>query len=134
MKTDAKLIKKLANLGLSANMVHGGVSQTSLHLEETKYGYVMTAKTPSLNPESYQLEIRNNMLIFYTVLPNVLEDDNENESNSRTVVPAFIRTFPILPHVDIENIEASYDSGELRVYAPFRKDVSNNDKRIDIKF
>ncbi len=125
MTIDKTLTKKLALQSQAENIANGGTVPTKMFLTEEDNGYLLRLTAPSVQPNSYKIEIRQGHLIIVSLV-KISEFEG---------VPRFMQAFPILPHVDSNGIEARYVDGELHVFAPFNGDATKGENRkIDIDF
>ena len=111
------------------NTINGGASLTSVVVEEKEDSLTIRVSAPALEGDAYNLMLRGDQLIVYTTL-----GDNWLVNGSKNVnkMPLFARTFDLPPFVNKEEIDAIYESGELRVILPFTE-VNKEIKKIDIK-
>lgn len=121
---DKALTKKLALQTQTEITSLGGSVPTQLFLSEEKNGYLLRISAPSVEADSYKVEIKQGHLIVASFV-----------EFASTRVPRFIQAFPILPHVDSTGIEARYLDGELQIFAPFKTDGTIGfNRNIDIQF
>ena len=131
MKIDYNLSKQIAQIAKVANIIGGGISTMQERLTETKEGYLLEIAMPSLSPDAYRIQVKENVLVVFTTISVSTEIDSENEN---TVQPALVRTFPIPNFIDVENIQARYEDGGLKIFAPFNHLGKNFQKDIDIQY
>jgi HSP20 family protein len=136
MKANKNLMGGFGNQIDLLNTMGGGLSMTSVNLEETSYAYVVKVKTPSLQGEAYHIEVNGNQLIIYTILSKQTELSAEQEEGSQKVlIPSFIRSFPLPPLVvDKNRIEAVFEEGELKVIVPKNPQVEEKPRKIEIRY
>lgn len=117
------------------NTISGGASATSVDIIENKEGINIDIYAPSVSSESFNIFVRGNHLVIYTVVKN--EENagifNEDKSASRHMVPMFSRVFEISPFIDEEEIDAVFENGKLKIFLPYQKGDSVPVKRIDIR-
>lgn len=131
MKIDPHLSKQIAQLANVANIIGGGISAMQEHLTETKDGYLLEIAMPSLSPDAYRVRVKDNVLLVLTTISVSTQVDSEEES---TATPALVRTFPIPHFIDVEHIQARFEDGELKIFAPFNHLGKNFEKDIDIQY
>ena len=115
------------------NTINGGITMTQVDLSQNEEGYLAVFRNPTLSGERYHIEINAGHLIVYTTLDDSYKSEF-SKNQMKIVIPSFIRHFPIPEHVDAEKIEAVFEAGALRVFAPFKDGLDNSPKKIDIKF
>jgi HSP20 family molecular chaperone IbpA len=131
MKINPNLVKEIAQMANVANIVGGGISAFREKVKETKNGYLLEVSMPSLSPDAYRVRIQNNVLAIITALSVTSNIDSEEENMTQ---PALIRNFPIPNFIDVENIQARYEDGTLKIFAPFNHLGKDFEKEIDIRF
>jgi HSP20 family molecular chaperone IbpA len=129
MKIDHNLTQQIAKVANVANIIGGGISAMKEQLTETKEGYLLEIAMPSLSPDAYRVRIKDNVLLVFTTISVSTFIDSDEES---TTTPALVRTFPIPHFIDVENIQARYEEGELKIFAPFNHLGKGFEKEIDI--
>jgi HSP20 family protein len=116
------------------NTLGGGISMTTVNVTNTPQGFVIRIKTPSLSSEAYNIEINQNQLIIYSVLPSYTPLQHSEEVNPKPIaIPSFLKVFPLSDLVDIKGIEAISEEGELRVIVPLKPRIEEAPRKIDIK-
>jgi HSP20 family molecular chaperone IbpA len=130
MKTDQSLIQQLAQLAQVTAIVGGGIGAMQEQLTETKDGYVLALAVPSLGPDAYRIQVKDNVLLVYTTISATSQVDSEAES---TIAPTLVRTFPLPHFIDPSRIQARFEDGALNIFGPFNQLVKNFEKDIDIQ-
>jgi HSP20 family molecular chaperone IbpA len=111
------------------NTINGGVAMTTMKLNEIENGFVLHVTAPTVEAEAFNVFIDNNKLIVFSELPEAL---NDMSGPYPVRIPMFHHAFDIPTFVSIEQIEAVYEEGELKVFLPF-KDGSKAHRKIDIE-
>jgi HSP20 family protein len=119
------------NLLLTAdvmNTLNGGMSQADIRMSREKDGYTLRAKVPGVDPVRMQVEIKNNRLFLF----HHISLRNDDLYDGIHFIPFHIG-FVVIPYdVEIKQIKAVYEEGELRVIMPFNEFSSGYHKRIHI--
>lgn len=115
------------------NTIGGGTTATRVHVKKESDRMVIEVSAPSVHSDSFNIYLRGNQLIVYTILndTNLLGDDLNQAA--RHMVPMFNRIFDIPLYVDREQIDAVYENGYLRVILPYNEGETEQVKRIDIR-
>ena len=134
MKANKNLMGSFGNQIDLLNTLSGGISMTSVEVDETPHSVVIRMKTPAVSGDAYNIEMARNQLTIYTLLNNRagLRVDQE-EKAPRVFIPSFVKAFPLPAHADGANIEASFEEGELRVIIPLNPLMEEKPRRIMIK-
>lgn len=111
------------------NTINGGVSMTTMHLNEIPDGIMLHVSSPTVQAEAFNVFVDNNKLVVFSELP---QDLNEMTGPYPVRIPMFHHSFDIPNFVSIEQIEAVYEEGELKVFLPF-KDGTKAHRKIDIQ-
>ncbi|WP_428653929.1 Hsp20/alpha crystallin family protein [Runella sp.] len=114
-----------------ANTTNGGMSEPVLAVSQDEKGYEIKIKTAGLEPDSFQVDVLNNRLWVYHLLPLFAErpDGMENLKTVRTLGNLF------LPNdVNVDKIAAHYEQAtrELNISLPYNHPTRNFRRHIDI--
>ena len=113
------------------NTINGGVAMTSFEIEQNKDGYVVNVKNKAINGENFHVELTSGFLNVYATLKST---DMKINNGNNLVVPHFLKQFPIPNEVDVTKIEAVYENGILKIFAPFRADFPGTPQILNIRF
>ncbi|MEM9671111.1 MAG: Hsp20/alpha crystallin family protein [Cyclobacteriaceae bacterium] len=114
------------------NTISGGTTTTRVNLKKETDRLVIEVSAPTVHSDSFNIYLRGNQLIVYTVLNDINFIDGSDQA-ARHMVPMFNRVFDIPPYVDRELIDAVYENGYLRVILPYNGSETEDVKRIDIR-
>jgi HSP20 family protein len=113
------------------NTLYGGSTQTRMNVERENDLLVITLSAPGVKANSFNVLVEGNKLVLYTLLVSTSVQQEEGNSQ-RLAVPMFLRVLDIPSFVDVDNIEAVHEHGQVRVMLPL-KDEEQLHRRIDIK-
>ena len=113
------------------NTLYGGSAQTTIHVEREDERLVITLSAPGVKANSFNVLVEGSKLVLYTLLVSTSTQKEEGGSQ-RLAVPMFLRVLDIPSFVDVDNIEAVHEHGQVRVLLPL-KDEEQLHRRIDIK-
>ncbi|UFH54997.1 Hsp20/alpha crystallin family protein [Spirosoma sp. KNUC1025] len=113
------------------NTLYGGSAQTTINVEREDERLVITLSAPGVKANSFNVLVEGSKLILYTLLVSTSAQKEEGASQ-RLAVPMFLRVLDIPSFVDVDQIEAVHEHGQVRVMLPF-KDEEQMHRRIDIK-
>jgi HSP20 family protein len=114
------------------NTLYGGSSQTTMNVEREDERLVITLTAPGVSANSFNVLVEGNKLVLYTLLISTAKQPQEDSINQRLAVPMFLRVLDIPSFVDVDQIEAIHEHGQVMVMLPF-KDKEFMHRRIDIK-
>jgi hypothetical protein len=109
-----------------ANTVNGGITQVQVKLAQSKEGYHASFTMPSAEEDTFRVLLNNQHLEVYRLLRII------NQAGELVEMSMLISAFLVPPFVDIERIEATYETGRLHLFAPFREGSQPEAKEIPI--
>jgi HSP20 family molecular chaperone IbpA len=122
------MIKKFKDLMTSVdvlNTMYGGISEPYLSLQEEESGRELRVRVPGIAKESLQVEIEDNALSVFYLIPLVSERKliHMPQVVYNQIVPYFI---------DVSQITAAFEDDELVVQLPFNKFYNGFNRKIEI--
>ena len=114
------------------NTLYGGSTQTTMNVEREDERLVITLSAPGVSANSFNVLVEGDKLVLYTLLVSTSKQQLEDGSQQRLAVPMFLRVLDIPSFVDVDQIEAIHEQGQVMVMLPF-KDEEHMHRRIDIK-
>ncbi|WPP49501.1 Hsp20/alpha crystallin family protein [Catalinimonas niigatensis] len=116
------------------NTIGGGVALTTVNINRESDHLTINISAPSINSDAFNIFVRGNQLVVYSVLNEVDLFEDEEKKSARHMVPMFNRVFDIPAVVDKDQIEAIYDHGVLKLHLPYGDDWdATKVKKINIK-
>jgi len=114
-----KIVKSFGQHIDQLNTLSGGISMAHVNVIPKKDKMVVRVVAPAVGPESMQVLVEYNKLFVYATLPSA--EDNGATQNTVSF-PLFARAIEIPFQVAVDQIEAVYQNGELRVNLPYAED------------
>lgn len=114
------------------NTLYGGSSQTTMKVEREDERLTIKLSAPGVSANSFNVLVEGNKLVLYTLLVSTSNRQIEDGGSQRLAVPMFLRVLDIPSFVDVDQIEAIHERGQVLVTLPF-KDKELMHRRIDIK-
>ncbi len=114
------------------NTLYGGSSQTTMNVEREDERLVITLAAPGVSANSFNVLVEGDKLVLYTLLVSTSKQQQNDGTSQRLAVPMFLRVLDIPSFIDVEQIEAVHERGQVMVMLPF-KDQEHMHRRIDIK-
>ncbi|MHC2993008.1 hypothetical protein OB13_16000 [Pontibacter sp. HJ8] len=121
---DKEFLRNIAHQIDLLNTLGGGVSETYADIKKYKKGAVIEVWAAGVNPESFKVVLHQNQLTVFSVL--------QSQDNPEMAAPLFTRIFTLPPQVDLSQIEAVYQEGQLKIKLPYH-DSALNPHEIEIK-
>lgn len=115
-----------------------GWKDSSLHfppvnIHETKDAYHLELNAPGLAKEDFQLKVEDGLLtISYEKKEETKSDDYKTVRREFTQ-RSFKRSFSVDDSVDVDNIQAKYDNGVLKLHLPKKEQAKATTKQINIQ-
>lgn len=129
-----KLLRDLLKQGDLLNTINGGVSMTTVRLENHKDRLVIHLTTPGVPADAFHIILNGNKLTVFSLLLNKYSpNDQEGDQINSINIPMFIRTFDVPVNVDLNAIEAIYEEGHLRIILPYNASAESLNRFIKIK-
>jgi HSP20 family protein len=112
-------------------------STVPVNIHEAKDGYHLELSAPGRNKENFKVEVEKGLLtISFEAKSN--QENTESEAAYKTVrrefeVSSFKRSFNVDDKVDVDNIQAKYENGVLKVFVPKKEEVAQSGKQINVQ-
>lgn len=102
------------------NKMNSGVTFPAVNVKETPDKFEVSLAAPGLKKEDFKIAVNDNVLTISS------ENKNEKEENKQEGkftmkeygYTKFSRSFTLPENVDVENISAKYEDGELKLEIP----------------
>jgi hypothetical protein len=117
--------KKLLTSVDILNTINGGISEPFLSLREQNMGREIKARVPGLTSESLHMEIANNTLTIFYIIPI-------NVHGELLQVPHIIYNQTIPYFVNTAKIDVLQNENELIVHLPFNELRDGSTHRIEL--
>jgi HSP20 family protein len=104
----------------------------AVNIKETKEDFEVEMAAPGMNKEDFKVELDGNMLTISSEKSEEHEENKEDERFSRREFSyqSFQRSFSLPKDVvDVDNIEAHYENGVLKLTIPKREEVKQKPRR-----
>lgn len=86
-----------------------------LNLAETDNGYIVDALAPGVDPNTFDLSVRENVLTISGEKKAPIDVDSEEYHRSERSVGKFVRSIQLPNHVEPDTVKASYSDGILKI-------------------
>ncbi|MFD0999779.1 hypothetical protein ACFQ21_10690 [Ohtaekwangia kribbensis] len=107
------------------NTLHGGISEPVVTLRQQSGGREVRVRVPGISRDSMQVEIHNNVLSVFYLIPI----ESEGKKINMPVV-VYNKTIPYF--IDISAIKADFEENELIVQLPYNELSSGYNRKIQI--
>lgn len=111
-------------------------SSVPVNIHESKDGYHLELSAPGRNKEDFKVEVEKGLLTI-SFESKAANETAEGEAEYKTVrrefqISSFKRSFNVDDKVDVDNIQAKYENGVLKVYVPKKEEVAQSGKQINV--
>ncbi len=112
---DKKLKESLLQFSY-ANVLNGGITQMQAKLSKTAEGYHAHFKVAAAHEDTFKVLLKDNQLEIYRTfrIDNLISEPVE--------LSALISLFMVPNFVDIKRLEATFQEGGLKLFAPFKEE------------
>lgn len=114
------------------SMVNDVQGSFKVDLKETEDNYLVEADLPGIEKEAIDIEFNNNYLVISAKRDESIEDKKENYVRRERHYGEFKRSFYI-DNVDESKIDASFNSGVLKITLPKLNKGNDKKRKIDIR-
>ena len=125
-----KIIKSFGQVIDQLNTLTGGISLAQFKTTHKPDKMVVTVVAPSVDPDQVRVEVEYDKLLVYAGLPANSDTHTDQPGIS---LPLFAQVINIPFQVDVEQINASYKNGNLKINLPFAESRSKNRRNISIE-
>ncbi len=121
---DKVLIKNLAHTAEIINTINGGMSEPYIGIDKSPEQWTVNVKVPGMNPDRLRIEVRNLELSLFHMI---------SEGNSSDIeLPYLLAAIQLTSSVNIDNILAEYESGQLSIHLPLDETTDGFEREVEI--
>ncbi len=134
VKTFDTIFDELFN-GVPAQWNGGQKTATvPVNILESKDGYHLEFNAAGRNKEDFKVEVDKGLLtISFEAKETAPKEDEYKTVRREFSLGSFKRSFNVEEKVDVENIQAKYENGILKVYLPKKEEVAPVGKQINVQ-
>lgn len=103
------------------------------NVSETENNYHIELAAPGLKKEDFKLNLERNILSISVEQATDHHDNQKNYNRREFSYSSFVRTFTVPESADINNIDAGYADGILRIDIAKREEAKAMRRQIEIK-
>jgi len=109
-------------------------SSVPVNIHESKDGYHLEFNAAGRNKEDFKVELEKGLLTISFEAKEAAEPQNDYKTVRREfTIGSFKRSFNVDDKVDVDNIQAKYENGVLKVYLPKKEEVAQAGKQINVQ-
>lgn len=133
VKTFDNIFDELFN-GFQSQWPANQKSSVPVNIHETKDGYHLEFNAAGRNKEDFKVEVEKGLLTISFEAKEVKETENEYKTvRKEFAVSSFKRSFNVNEKVDVDNIQAKYENGILKLYLPKKEEAAQTGKQINVQ-
>lgn len=102
-------------------------------LIKTEKGYKVNLDLPGIDKKEIEISIEKNMLTIKGERKEEKTEENDRSILKEVSYGSFKRSFSIPEHSDINNTEAEFENGVLKLFIPFSEKTIPETRKIEIK-
>ena len=104
----------------------------SVDINETKDAYVVKGELPGVDKDNVDISIEDNLLVIRGEKKVEKESEEDKFHRKECVYGSFERSFSLPKQVDINNVEASFDNGVLKLNIPKAEEAKPKQIQVQI--
>src|SRR5262245_2310874 len=110
-----------------------GFSGAPVNIHEAADGYHLEVSAPGLAKEDFKVNVDKGLLTISYDKKEEKQADGYKTVRREFTQRSFKRSFTVDELVDVDNIQAKYDNGVLKLYLPKKEQATNSPKQINIQ-
>ncbi|MCG8310595.1 MAG: hypothetical protein MI975_24610 [Cytophagales bacterium] len=110
------------------NTVNGGVRQTEYSVQKMGNDVLIKISNPSVSLESFNFTINKDELFI-----NIMHVEKSSAHDQLLMYPLFFKVVVIPYYVDINRIEATYESGIFKILLPYNNNLPKRPFKVKVK-
>jgi len=133
VKTFDNIFDELFN-GFPTQWPSNQKSSVPVNIHESKDGYHLEFNAAGRNKEDFKVEVEKGLLTVGFEAKEAGQTENEYKTvRKEFAVSTFKRSFNVDDKVDVDNIQAKYENGILKLYLPKKEEVAQSGKQINVQ-
>lgn len=104
-----------------------------VNIYEATDGYHLEVSAPGLNKEDFKVNVDKGLLTISYEQKEEKKTEDHKTVRREFSARSFKRSFTVDELVDVDNIQAKYDNGVLKLYLPKKEQAKNNPKQVTIQ-
>ncbi|NII26746.1 Hsp20/alpha crystallin family protein [Pseudoflavitalea sp. X16] len=104
-----------------------------VNIHETKEAYHVEVSAPGLNKEDFQVKVEDGLLTISFEKKEETKKEEYKTVRREFAQRSFKRSFTVDDQVDVDNIQAKYDQGVLKLHLPKKEQAKVSTKQINIQ-
>jgi HSP20 family protein len=110
----------------------GHFNVPAVNIVDGDTGFRLEVAAPGLKKEDFKLNLENNLLTVSAKVENNTEETTEKYSRKEFNFSSFSRSFTLPNTIDVEQINATYNDGVLKVELPKKEEAKKLPRAIEV--
>jgi len=115
------------------NEGYNGINIAPVNIYEAADGFQLEVSVPGINKEDLKVNVDKGLLSISYEKKEENKQENQKSVRREFSTRSFKRTFTVGEQVNIENIQAKYENGVLKLYLPKKDQVKDNPKHVEVQ-
>lgn len=104
-----------------------------VNIHETQDAYHLELSAPGLNKEDFQVKLEDGLLTISFEKREEAKTEDYKTIRREFTQRSFKRSFTVEDQVDVDNIQAKYEQGVLKLHLPKKEQAKTSTKQINIQ-
>lgn len=114
------------------NEGYNGINIAPVNIYEAADGFHLEVSVPGINKEDLKVNVDKGLLSISYEKKEENKQEDQKAVRREFSTRSFKRTFTVGEQVNVENIQAKYENGVLKLYLPKKEQVKDNPKHVEV--
>ena len=110
-----------------------GNSFPAINVHETKDAYHLELNAPGRSKEDFKIQLENGQMVISFEQKQEEQKEDYKTLRREFSFKSFKRSFTVDENVDVDNIQARYENGILKLLLPKKEQVKPENKQITVQ-
>ena len=115
------------------NWTDSALQNPPVNIHETKDAYHIELSAPGLNKEDFKINVEEGLLTISFEKKEETKSDDYKTVRREFAQRSFKRSFTVDEKTDVDNIQAKYEQGVLKLHLPKKEQAKVSAKQINIQ-
>lgn len=115
------------------NWTDSALQNPPVNIHETKDAYHIELSAPGLNKEDFKINVEEGLLTISFEKKEETKADDYKTVRCEFAQRSFKRSFTVDEKTDVDNIQAKYEQGVLKLHLPKKEQAKVSAKQINIQ-
>ena len=115
------------------NEGYNGINIAPVNIYEAADGFQLEVSVPGINKEDLKVNVDKGLLSISYEKKEENKQEDQKSVRREFSTRSFKRTFTVGEQVNVDNIQAKYENGVLKLYLPKKDQVKDNPKHVEVQ-